>query len=184
MPSKNQEQLWKAIQRDATAAGITPGAFLAQNPERYTAYQQAGAKTSPLHNNPNHRVINEEARETAKTKGISEAAALVDLFGRDQEGRARYDQWRAERDKLLNPKVGGGVDGGAIGPLTTAEMLKLQADAKALGTELTLGELARAGWVNARALMADIADGTLVDDVDDHEFYGEPVRFTDLNGLP
>lgn len=179
MPNKTQDNQWKSILKDATAAGISPGEYMRRNPSRYESYVQAGAKTSPLTNNPAQRVISEEAQETAKSKGISEAAALVDLFGRDAEGRDRYDQWRSERDKRLSPKIGGGgADTPAKGPLTTAEMLKLQQDAKALGTDLTLAELAGAGWVNARQLMADLHDGTLLDD-DDHDF-GEPVRFTDI----
>lgn len=181
MPTTTQEEQWKAIQRDAKTAKLSPGEYLKRNPSRYEDYVQGGAKTSPLTNNPANRVISEQAQADAKAQGISEAAALVDLFGRDAEGRERYDQWRSERDKRLNPKVHGGGTGGATGPLSPAEMVTLQAMARELGTDLTLDELAGAGWVNARQLMADIADGTLASDTDDDgaESYGEIVRFTD-----
>lgn len=71
----------------------------------------------------------------------------------------------------------------ATQPQSPVEMLKLQTNAKQLGVDFTLDEIAGAGWVNARALMQDHNDGTLLDDVDDSESYGEIVRFTDLDNL-
>ena len=185
MANTNQEQLWKAIQRDAKAAKLTDGEYLSKNPERYAAYQQAAAKQSPLHNNAAQRAISEEARETAKSRGISEAAALVDIFGRDQEGRARYDQWRAERDKRLSPKsYGGGADGGGVGPLSIAEKLALQAQALRLGYTLTIADIEDSGFVASRALMADLSNEASDMSDADSESYGEIVRFSDLDHLP
>lgn len=109
-----------------------------------------------------------------------EAYAAVLGHGGDP---ALYDKYKTEvRKRLPNaPKGanGGGADAPATGPLSPAELVALQAMARELGTDLTLDELAGAGWVNARALMADLKDGTLASD-DDSEVYGEIVSFTDV----
>lgn len=75
-----------------------------------------------------------------------------------------------------------GADGPATGPLTRAKIVQLQRDAKALWTDLTLHGIASADWVNARALMVIIASQHAISD-DDHEIYGESVRFTDFDYL-
>ncbi len=46
MPNTKQTQLWQRIERDATAAGQSPGEYMRRNPERYVAYQDAAAKRS------------------------------------------------------------------------------------------------------------------------------------------
>jgi len=184
MPTKTQDNLWKNIERDAKTAGVSPATYLTQHPDRYVAWKDASpqAPQNPYHANPAARVVEELVADMLTAHpGMSKGAAYAAVLGHGGDP-ALYENYQAERGKRLPnaPKQtnGGGQDGPAKGPLTPAELVALQAMARELGTDLTLDELAGAGWVNARALMADIADGTLTDD-DDAEAYGEIVRFTD-----
>ncbi len=185
MPNTKQTQLWQRIERDATAAGQSPGEYMRRNPERYVAYQDAAAKSSPLHNNPAARQVEERvAEKVAAGMGKGEAYAAVLGHGGDP---ALYDRYKAEVGKRLPnaPKgANGGTDSPKKGPLAPDEMVELQRQAKAVGVDLTLDEIARSGWVNARQLLSDLNDGTLMGDDDSEESFGESVRFTDLDDLP
>ncbi len=191
MSNTKQTELWAAIQRDAKAAKLSDVDFLQNNPGRYESYVQMGAKPSPLHDNPNQRAVSALAHDLAKRNGISEAEALVTIFSRDQAGKERYESWSKERDQRLNPKAhGGGIDGPKKGPLDTTEMLQLQREARRLGYDLSIADIEGSGWVNARQLIADLAEevADYADDGDDSkeasESYGAIVRFTDLDYLP
>lgn len=112
---------------------------------------------------------------------------MVTIFSRDQAGKERYEAWAKERDQRLNPKAHGGASEANTGPLTIAEMLKVQQQAQALGYSLSIADIEDSGWVAARALITDLA-GEAADYADDSneasESYGEIVRFTDLDYLP
>ena len=117
---------------------------------------------------------------------MSKGAAYAAVLGGNSDPDL-YANYKAEIGKRLpgaSNKAHGGAGGAKTGQLSPDEMLDLQRQAKAVGgVDLTLDEIARAGWVDARQLMQDLAEeaNDYADDGDgDNETYGEIVRFSDV----